>query len=293
MIPAGFAYHRATSLDEALAFLGEQGAGAKLIAGGQSLLPLMKLRLARPELLIDIGRVQELRGIRTLPDGRLAIGALTTYAELLPNPDVMRLALMADALPQIADVQVRNRGTIGGAIAHADPAGDMPAVLLALGAEIAARSAARGERAIAVDDFLLGPFATALEPDELLTEIRLPAPSGLYGSAYRRLEQQASGFAIAGVAAVVGRRDDSTDGPIDDARVAVTGVGEAAYRAAAVEDALRGTRLDADAVAGAVEHITDGVSVGSDIHAGREYRAAMAAVMARRALEVARDRLFG
>jgi aerobic carbon-monoxide dehydrogenase medium subunit len=285
VIPAAFAYERASTVDEALKALATHGADAKLIAGGQSLLPLMKLRLARPERLIDIGRLDSLRGVRSLPDGRLAIGALTTYSELLATPTVLRLALIADALPHIADVQVRNRGTIGGAIAHADPAADVPALLLALDADVVVRSTERGERTIPIGSFFLGPFATGLEPDELVIEIRLPGPSGAYGSAYRRLEQQASGFAIAGVAVVVGRATE-------DVRIAVTGVGDTPYRATAVEDRLRGTTLDAADVAAAVLSITDGVSVQSDIHADRQYRVAMAQVMAGRAIEAARARLF-
>ena len=290
MIPAAFAYERASSVDEAVALLATYGADAKIIAGGQSLLPLMKLRLARPERLIDIGRIETLRGIRRQPDGRLAIGALTTYAQLLDEPSVMGLALMADALPRIADVQVRNRGTIGGAIAHADPAADMPALLLALEAEVVARSAPRGERSIPVVTFFEGAFSTVLAPDELLIEIRVPSPSGSYGSAYRMLEQQASGFAIAGVAVVVGR---TGEGAADDVRVAVTGVGDMPYRATAVEDALRGTDLSSADIGSAVADITTGVSVQGDIHAEQAYRTAMAQVMARRALEAARDRLNG
>ena len=293
MNPAAFAYERAETLDAALRLLDDHGFDGKLIAGGQSLLPLMKLRLARPELLIDIGRLDALRGVRALPDGRLGIGALTTYADLLDSPLVLQLALIADALPHIADVQVRNRGTIGGSIAHADPAGDVPALLLALGAEVVARSAARGERSIAIEEFFLGPFTTALEPDELLTEIRLPAPSGAYGSAYQRLAQQASGFAIAGVAVVVGQTGGSSaDGSLDDVRVAVTGVGDTPYRATAAEAALAGTTLDRPGIDAAVARITDGVAVQSDIHADRDYRSAMAGVMARRALQSARERLF-
>ena len=293
MIPAAFAYSRASSVDEALGLLMEHGADAKIIAGGQSLLPLMKLRLARPDRLIDIGRIESLRGVRTASDGRLAIGALTTYAQLLEEPLVMGLALMADALPRIADVQVRNRGTIGGAIAHADPAADMPAVLLALEAEVVARSAHHGERTIPIGEFFDGAFSTALAPDELLTEIRVPSPSGSYGSAYRMLEQPASGFAIAGVAAVIGQAGGfSADGPIDDVRVAVTGVGDHPYRATGVENALRGTKLGSAAIGSAVASICDGVTVQSDIHADRAYRSAMAGVMARRALELARERLF-
>jgi len=295
MIPAAFDYSRASTVDEALALLMEHGADAKLIAGGQSLLPYMKLRLARPDRLIDIGRIDSLRGVRALPDGRLAIGALTTYAQLLDDPKAMGLALMADALPRIADVQVRNRGTIGGAIAHADPAADIPAVLLALEAEVVARSARHGERTIPIGDFFEGAFSTALAPDELVTEIRVPSPSGSYGSAYRMLEQPASGFAIAGVAVVVGRSgaNGSAEGEVDDVRVAVTGVGEKPYRATSVEDALRGTKLGSAAIGNAVGSITNGVAVQGDIHADVAYRTAMAGVMAKRALEAARERLFG
>ena len=236
MIPAAFAYSRASNVDEALSLLVQHGAEAKIIAGGQSLLPLMKLRLARPDRLIDIGRIDSLRGVREAPDGRLAIGALTTYAQLIVDPKVMGLALMADALPRIADVQVRNRGTIGGAIAHADPAADMPALLLALEAEVVARSANQGERTIPIGEFFDGAFSTALAPDELLTEIRVPSTSGSYGSAYRMLEQPASGFAIAGVAAVLGRTGSGSGDAetLDDVRVAVTGVGDKPYRATAV-----------------------------------------------------------
>jgi len=293
MIPAAFAYERASTVDEALSLLMEHGADAKLIAGGQSLLPLMKLRLARPDRLIDIGRIESLRGVRHTSDGRLAIGALTTYAQLLDEPTVMGLALMADALPRIADVQVRNRGTIGGAIAHADPAADMPALLLALEAEVVARSAHHGERTIPIGEFFDGAFSTALAPDELLTEIRVPSPSGSYGTAYRMIEQPASGFAIAGVAVVIGRTGSSSpDAEIDDVRVAVTGVGEKPYRATSVENALRGSKLGSASIGSAVAGITEGVSVQSDIHADRAYRSAMAVVMAKRALEAARERLF-
>ena len=291
MIPAAFAYDRATSIDEALDLLVTHGADAKIIAGGQSLLPLMKLRLARPERLIDIGPIDSLRGVRELPDGRLAIGSLATYAQLLGDSRVTGLALMADALPRIGDVQVRNRGTIGGAIAHADPAADVPALLLALDAEVVARSSSRGERAIPITAFFEGAFTTALQPDELLTEIRLPAPSGSYGSAYRMLEQPASGFAIAGVAAVIGQTGSAEDSVFDDVRVAVTGVGDMPYRATAVERALRGTTLGSTEIDSAVASVCEGVDVQGDIHADAPYRTAIAGVMARRALEAARERL--
>ena len=294
MIPAPFAYERASSVDEALTMLARHGGDAKLLAGGQSLLPIMKLRLARPERLIDIGRLGELRGVRALPGGGLSIGSLTTYAELLENATIMLFGLFRDALPRIADVQVRSRGTIGGAVAHADPASDMPALLLALDAVLGARSAERGERSIPSTAFFDGAFSTALAADELLTEVRLPAPSGSYGSAYRMLPQPASGYAIAGVAAVVGRTSgggSEAGGAIDDVRIAVTGVTDQPYRAARAEAALRGTTFSTEAIEAAAAAVADGVDVMGDIHADREYRTAMAAVMARRSLESALERL--
>ena len=251
MIPAAFEYERATSLDEALDLLARHGGDAKVIAGGQSLLPLMKLRLARPERLIDIAA--SAASVRLAGWGGLAIGALTTYAELLEDEVIGRFGVFADALPRIGDVQVRNRGTIGGSVAHADPAADLPPVLLALDAVVVIRSAGRGERTIEVADFFEGAFTTALAEDELLTEIRLPAPSGGVGSAYQALEQRASGYAIAGVAAVVGRAGSGAgDGPVrgtdarasDLVRLAVTGVGDRPYRATAAEAALAGTNGD-------------------------------------------------
>ena len=300
MIPAAFEYERATSLDEALDLIARHGPEAKVIAGGQSLLPLMKLRLARPERLIDIARLTELRGVRAAPGGGLAIGALTTYAELLDDPVIGSFGVFADALPRIGDVQVRNRGTIGGSIAHADPAADLPAVLLALDAEVVARSAARGQRSIDIGAFFEGAFTTALAEDELLTEVRLPAPLTSVGSAYQALEQQASGYPIAGVAAVIGP---------DLVRIAVTGVGDHPYRATRMESSLAdwasgsgsadgrgafdrpGSTVNFAAVAAAVDQITDGVEVNGDIHADTEYRAAMAQVMAMRAITLARTRL--
>jgi carbon-monoxide dehydrogenase medium subunit len=283
MIPAPFDYVRATSLEDALGRLASGAGATKAIAGGQSILPLMKLRLARPETLVDIGRLSELRGVRSMADGRVAIGALTTYDELMADPTIRHYGLLADALPNIGDVQVRNRGTIGGSIAHADPASDMPAILLALDAEIVARSA-RGERSIPATSFFEGAFATALEPDELITEIRLPGGRDDVGSAYRAIEQPASGYSIAGVAAIVGAHDGSQ---WRFCSIGVTGVGEHPYRASAVEAAVTGGASFADAAM----HACDGVTVASDIHADREYRAHVATVQVRRALEAAAARL--
>ncbi len=273
MIPAEFDYVRASSLDEALGLI-SNGDGAKLLAGGQSIIPLMKLRLARPDKLVDIGGLGELRGVRRLEDGRMAVGALTKYAEMIDSP-LGQYGLLRDALPTIGDVQVRYRGTIGGAVVHADPASDLPACLLALEAEVVARSKG-GERVIPVAELLAGAFTTTLRDDEIVTEVRLPGPRDDAGSAYVSLEQRASGYAVVGVAAVVFG---------GEARVAITGVGDVAYRARGVEAAY------ARGAAAAAEHATDGVTVNGDIHADAAYRTAMARVYTRRALEAALTRM--
>ena len=284
MIPNAFDYQRASSLDEALGLVGTPG--TKMIAGGMSLLPLMKLRLANPDKLVDIGRLKELKGVRRLPDGRMAIGALTTYSELLESP-AREYGLIRDVLPGIGDVQVRNRGTVGGAIAHSDPASDLPAVLLALEAEIVARSK-QGERTIPADGFFQGSFSTALADDEIVTEVRLMGPRDDAGSAFVSLSQKASGYSIVGVAAVIIKEGGSA---ITKAMVALTGVGEAPYRAKAVEAGLIGNEGTDEAIISAASHATDGISVNSDIHADREYRAAMADVYTRRAIKAALVRL--
>jgi carbon-monoxide dehydrogenase medium subunit len=285
VIPAAFAYQRPASIEEALKIIGSDP-GAKVLAGGQSLLPLLKLRLGSAETLVDIGRLPGLRGVRKLDDGRLAIGALTTYADLLDSP-AAEYGVLRDALPHIGDVQVRNLGTVGGSIAHADPASDLPACLLALDAELVARSSS-GERTIPINGFFEGPFATGLKSGEILTEIRLPGPRDDAGSAYATLQQPASGYALVGVAAVV---ISSGSGGIAQAMVALTGVGDAPYRATAVEAALAGTDGSPTSIAAAAAHATDGVEVASDIHADRAYRTAMATVYTRRAIEAALARL--
>ena len=285
MIPAAFDYTRPASLDEALGLIGS--GGSKVIAGGQSLLPLLKLRLASVDRLVDIGRLAELKGVRSLPDGRLGVGALTTYAELLDSP-AQHYGLLRDALPTIGDVQVRNRGTVGGAIAHADPASDLPACLLALDVDVVVRSA-RGERTIPITEFFQNSFQTSIADDELLTEVRLPGPRDDAGSAYASLEQPASGYAIVGVAAVVAR--PSAGAPISFATIAITGVGPVAYRASVVEGDLIGSDGSSEAIGHAASHATDGVTVNADIHADGEYRAAMARIYTVRAIEAALARL--
>ena len=281
MIPAAFGYQRPATLDAALAALAADG-DAKVLAGGMSLLPLMKLRLASPGTLIDIGRLEELKGARALPDGGFELGALTTYADVLEST---QLDFAKDTILGIGDVQVRNRGTVGGAIAHADPASDLPALGLVLDYSLVLRSA-RGERVVPIDGFFEGAFQTGIAPDEILVSMRRgPLPDGA-GGAYRKLEQPASGYSIVGVAAVVA----SSGGSVSHARVALTGVGEVAYRAKAVEAALLGSDGSSAAVAAAAAHATDGVTVNSDIHADREYRTRMAEVYTRRAIEAALGR---
>jgi aerobic carbon-monoxide dehydrogenase medium subunit len=285
MIPAAFAYQRPASIEEALKIIGSDP-GAKVLAGGQSLLPLLKLRLGSAETLVDIGRLPGLRGVRRLDDGRTAIGALTTYADLLDSP-ATAYGLLRDALPHIGDVQVRNLGTVGGSIAHADPASDLPACLLALDAELVARSAS-GERTIPMNGFFEGPFTTGLGAGEILTEIRILGARDDAGSAYVTLQHPASGYALVGVAAVV---FSNGSGGVTTANVALTGVGDTPYRATAVEAALAGSDGSPASIAAAAAHATDGVEVASDIHADRAYRTAMATVYTRRAIEAALARL--
>jgi carbon-monoxide dehydrogenase medium subunit len=280
VIPAAFSYHRATSIDDALSALA--GGDAKVIAGGMSLLPLMKLRLASPGQLVDLGKLSELRGSGPTADGGFELGALTTYADVL---EMTQLPVARECIEGIGDVQVRNRGTVAGAIAHVDPASDAPALGLALDYSVVLRSS-RGERVVPLDGFFIGPFQSAMEPDEIIVSLRRgPLPDGANGS-YQRLEQMASGYSIVGVCAVVA----TSGGSVTHARVALTGVGEVPYRAKAVEAALMGSDGSPAAVAAAAEHAADGQTVNSDIHADRDYRARMAVVYARRAIDAALGR---
>lgn len=279
MIPAAFDYTRAASLNDAVAAV---GGGAKVIAGGQSLLPLLKLRLAAADKLVDIGRLSELKGYRQLPDGGIEIGALTTYAEWQA---ATTMPAIAEAIELIADVQVRNRGTIGGSIAHADPASDFPAIALAFDGQAVLRGPG-GERVVPLDGFFEGPFQTAIRDDEILVSIRRgPVPAGAQ-FAYRKLAQPASGYAIVGVAAVIA----TNNGTISHAAIGVTGLHEHAFRAEDVEKALIGSDGSDAAVAAAAAHVNDGVEANSDIHADAQYRAAMAVVYTRRAIEGALGR---
>jgi carbon-monoxide dehydrogenase medium subunit len=278
MIPAAFEYESPRTLGEALSLLASR-ADAKLLAGGHSLLPAMKLRVAAPATLIDLGRIAGLSYIRNAGE-KIAIGAMTTHAEIA-GCDLLRAAspLLAETAAHIGDVQVRNRGTIGGSLAHADPAADYPAAVLALDAEMVAMSE-RGERVIPARKFFTGLLTTALRPNEILTEIRVPKTSGA-GTAYKKFHHPASGFAVVGVAAVVKLRG----GNIESAAIGITGVGVNAYRAAAVESVLRGKPFSA--IAKAAEKAAGKVEALSDTYASAEYRRHLAQVFTRRALEAA------
>lgn len=281
MIPASFDYTRAKSLRDALTQL--SAGDTKLIAGGHSLIPMMRFRLAQPAKLLDIGGLTELKGIESKGRGA-RIGAGSTYRDLLDSALLQeRYPLIGYATRGIGDVQVRNRGTIGGGLAHADPASDMPAVMLVLDATFNLRSK-DGKRSVAAKDFFLGAFETAMKQDELLIEITLPGPPKKAGMAYASIEQKASGYAIAAAAAVVTRSRKT----ITSATVAITGVGDKAYLAE-VSGAV-GTHGDEAALETAVAGVTSGITVNGDIHASSEYRAHLAKVVAKRAIAVAYSR---
>jgi carbon-monoxide dehydrogenase medium subunit len=275
MYPANFDYERPSTLDEAVALLVRHGDDAKVLAGGHSLIPAMKLRLARPKVVIDIARIANLNTIREA-GGRVAIGAMTTHHEIESSKLLLdKCPLLPEAASHIGDVQVRNKGTIGGSLAHADPAADYPAAILALEAEIDVVGP-RGRRTIPAQDFFVDLLQTAIAADEIITEIRVPTTSR--SVAYVKTEQKASGFALAGVAVVM-----SPAGW----RVGVTGVAAKAYRATAVERVLAGanTKPDAVTIALAAARAADGVEPLGDIHASPEFRAHLAEVNTRRALE--------
>lgn len=286
MIPAQFDYLTPATLSEAVALLGQHPDEAKILAGGHSLIPAMKLRLATPQILIDIGRIKDLSYIRE-EGGQIRIGAMTTHYQLEASDRLREICpLLPECAAQIGDVQVRNKGTIGGSLAHSDPAGDWPAAAIVLGAEIVAVGA-KGERTIKADDFFVDMLTTALEPGEILREIRINTPSGRFGQAYLKVPQPASGFAVVGVA--VNLALDSK-GACDSIAVGITGAASKVYRASAVESALRGTSLDGQSIASAAAHATDGVSVNGDLYASDVYRTHLAAVYTRRAVEAAASR---
>jgi len=274
MYPSDFEYAAPKTVHEAVSIL-QQNPEAKLLAGGHSLLPLVKIRLLSPPMLVDIGRIPELRGVRS--NGGTVIGAMTTYTELAGSDELRRsLPVLAECAAKVGDPAVRNRGTIGGALAHADPAADMPAVILALGATMKLVGP-NGERSVAADDFFVGMLESAVEPGEVLTEIEVPAMPAKMGAAYEKFKHPASGYAVVGVAVMVHKADD---GSVSDCRIAVTGAGPKAQRATAAENAVKAGASAEDAAALAA----DGLELIGDVYAGEEYRAQLARVLTKRAL---------
>ena len=278
MITAPFDYEAPESLEEAIRMLHENGEDAKLLAGGHSLLPLMKLRLAAPTILVDLRKLPGLHGIQQ-SGGGWRIGPMTRHADL---ENTNELGVVARAASVIADQQVRNRGTIGGSIAHGDPASDLPTVLLALEGEVTARGP-DGERTIAAADMFQDYLTTALAHDEVITEVRLPDVSS-YGFGYQKFTRRAEDWAMVGVCALVSR---APDGTCDDVRIGLTQMGATPLRASAAEEALRGSNLDDAAIAGAAEHAADGTDPPGDLNATPDYKRHLARVLTRRALEEA------
>jgi carbon-monoxide dehydrogenase medium subunit len=277
MIPAEFDYVAPDSLEEVVRALGEGGEDAKLLAGGHSLLPLMKLRLATPTLLVDLRRVPGLGGLER-SDGGWRVGALTPHAELEHTPE---LGVVAVAAGTIADPQVRNRGTIGGSLAHGDPASDLPAVMLITEASVTLQGSG-GERTVAAAELFQDYLETAVRADEVLTEVQIPAMDG-WGFGYQKFNRRSEDWAMVGVSAVVKANDDQAE----DVRVGLTNMGSVPLRAHAVEAALRGQPLTAESIAQAAEHADEGTDPPADLNASEEYKRHLARVLTRRALEQA------
>jgi carbon-monoxide dehydrogenase medium subunit len=281
MIPAKFDYLRPGSLDEAVHVLGNAGDEAKVIAGGQSLMPLLRLRLAQPELLVDVAGLDELRGVRDQGDS-LLIGARTTLYQLVNDPLVAEhCGLLTQTAGVIADPAVRHRGTIGGALAHADPAGDLPAVTLALEATFTVRGSA-GDREIAAADFFIDYLTTALQPDEILTGIRVPKLGG-WGYHYEKFHRTAQAWAIVGVAALTRR----SNGQVAEARIGLTNMGPVPMRATAAETAAAGAEASRDALRAAATDADEGTEPPGDLHGAPDYRRHLARVLTSRALAAA------
>jgi carbon-monoxide dehydrogenase medium subunit len=286
MYPAQFDYHTPASVQEALSLLGRLGEDAKLVAGGHSLVPMMKLRLAQPKHLIDLRKVPGLVGIKE-EGGGLVIGALTTHYQVESSTLLgQKCPLLPETAGQIGDPQVRNMGTIGGSLAHADPAADYPAAVIALGVEVIAQGP-KGKRTIKIDDFFTGLLSTALAAEEMLIEVRIPALPAGTGMSYMKFPHPASRFAVVGVAAAVtvdGR------GACSKLGVGITGAGTKAIRARTVEAALAGRTLDAQTIRAAAENAPDGVDVQADLQGSVEYKTHLLKVFCRRAVEAALSR---
>jgi carbon-monoxide dehydrogenase medium subunit len=282
MIPAKFDYVRPGSLDEAVRALADGGDDAKVIAGGQSLLPLLRLRLAYPELLVDVGGLGELRGVTDAGDA-LVIGARTTHDQLVRDPLIAEhCGLLAQAASTVADPAVRHRGTLGGSLAHADPAGDLPAVALALEATLTARGPS-GEREIPAAGFFVDYLTTSLAPDEILTAIRVPKLGPGWGYRYEKFHRTAQSWATVGVAALVRR----SNGTVAEARVGLTNMGRVPVRARAAENAAAGAQASRDALRSAAASADEGSDPPADLHGASDYRRHLARVLTGRALAAA------
>lgn len=289
MYPAAFEYHAPTSVKEALGLLGKLGDDAKLLAGGHSLVPMMKFRLAQPKHLIDLRKVPGLSGIRQ--DGNaLVIGAMTTHWDVESSSVVKsKLPVLSEVAGVIGDPAVRNKGTLGGSAAHADPAADWPAAMIALGAEFVCEGP-KGRRTVKVDEWFKGLMATAVKEDEILIEIRVPVPAAGSGAAYLKFPHPASRFAVVGVAAAVTL---DKQGACTSASVGVTGAGTKAVRAKGVEAALKGKKLDAAAIEAAAQKAAEGVDVQADLQGSVEYKSHLCRVFAKRAITEAVKRAGG
>jgi aerobic carbon-monoxide dehydrogenase medium subunit len=286
MFPANFGYVAARTVEEALLLLTQHGEEGKLLAGGHSLIPAMKLRLQSPQTLIDLGTVPGLRGVRA--DGNhLVIGALTVHADVASS-DLVRKHLpgLAEAALVIGDVQVRNRGTIGGSVAHADPAADLPVILTALNAAFVVQSSS-GNRTIAVDDFFTDFYTTAMSANEILTEIRVPIPGARSGTAYAKLPHPASGYVVVSAGALITRQ---ASGSCTAARVAIGGLGSGPCRAIASELELHGKPLTPQVIAAAAAKAAEETDPVEDSYASAEYKRHVATVYARKAIEAALER---
>jgi len=286
MKPAPFRYVAARTLEQALQLKAEFGDDARFLAGGQSLVPTMNFRLTQPAMLIDINPLDELAGVKN-SGGKVRIGALTRYRSLERDPATARhLPLVHEALPHIAHPQIRNRGTIGGNLAHADPASEMPAIVVALGGRLRARSA-RGDRWIDAPDFFVGALTTALEPDEMLTEVELPAAPPSSGACFMEVSRRRGDFAIIGVACTL-RLDE--DGRCAEARVALCNAGDGPVFAAAASETLAGRRIGKKEIAEAADLVQDAIDPGGSVHASKEFQRHIAGVLTARALAAANER---
>ncbi len=285
MIPAAFEYVAPGSVKEAIGLLEKHGDDAKVLAGGHSLLPIMKFRLAQPKVIVDIGRIPGLDGIAAAKE-TVTIGALATH-DAVERSAILKekCPLLPDTAAVIGDMQVRNRGTIGGSLAHADPAADYPGTILALDAEIVAMGP-KGSRTIPAGKFFVEMLTTALQPTEIITEVRVPVFAKGTGWAYLKHPHPASGYAVVGVAVVLGM----SGGKVQRAAIGINGVSGKAYRAAAVEKALQGQAVDEKTAAAAAAHAADGVDVQGDLYASEEFRAHLATVYTRRAILLAASR---